>query len=77
MAESRSIVRSVSKPVNIGPEKCSHCSFVMVSSQWLRMYSAEATRKPAVPQAGSQMVSSGVGCKSSTIILMICRGVRN
>lgn len=27
--------------------------------------------------AGSQMKSSGVGCTSSTIISMICRGVRN
>lgn len=33
--------------------------------------------KPALPMAGSQMTSSGVGAMSSTIILMMWRGVRN
>ncbi len=34
-------------------------------------------RNPAVPQAGSQMMSLGVGAVISTISLMMCRGVRN
>ncbi len=77
MAEIRSIVRSVSNPVNISPAKCSHCSAVISFSYCRRIYSAEETRKPAVPQAGSQIVSSGAGASSSTIISRICFGVRN
>ena len=34
-------------------------------------------RKPAVPQAGSPMVSSGRGSTISTILRMMCLGVRN
>ena len=34
-------------------------------------------RKPAVPQAGSQITSFGVGAVISTISLMMWRGVRN
>ena len=34
-------------------------------------------RKPAVPQAGSQITSLGVGAVMSTISLMMWRGVRN
>ena len=30
-----------------------------------------------MPQAGSQITSSGLGAVSSTIIRMMCRGVRN
>ena len=30
-----------------------------------------------MPQAGSQMVSAGLGAIMSTISLMMCRGVRN
>ena len=30
-----------------------------------------------VPQAGSQIISLGVGAVTSTIILIMCRGVRN
>ena len=41
------------------------------------MYSADDTRNPAVPHAGSQITSSGVGCTNSTIISRICFGVRN
>ena len=36
-----------------------------------------AMRKPAVPQAGSQILSLGVGAVMSTISLMMWRGVRN
>ena len=77
IAEMRSMVRSVSKPLKAPPLKCSHCSLVMVSSYLLRMYSAALTKKPAVPQAGSQMLSSGVGASSCTIISRMCLGVRN
>ena len=77
IAEMRSIVLSVSKPVNMGPSKRSHCPAVISSSYLLRMYSAAETRKPAVPQAGSHIVSSGVGAASSTIISRMCFGVRN
>ena len=73
----RSIVRSVSKPVNAGPAKCAHCSAVIVGSKFCRMYSAAETRNPAVPQAGSQITSSGVGRSKATIISRICFGVRN
>jgi hypothetical protein len=41
---------------------------------WVCTYSAAPTRKPAVPQAGSQTVSSGVGSTSSTIMRMMWRG---
>ena len=34
-------------------------------------------RKPAVPQAGSQITSLGVGAVISTISPMMWRGVRN
>jgi alpha,alpha-trehalase len=40
-------------------------------------YSEAATRKPAVPHAGSQMTSFCVGAVMSTINLMMWRGVRN
>ena len=42
-----------------------------------RKNSPAATRKPQVPQAGSQIASPGFGSVSSTISLMIWRGVRN
>ena len=41
---------------------------------WSRMYSAAATRKPAVPQAGSQISSVGCGATMSTISPMMWRG---
>jgi len=46
---------------------------VWVSSK----YCIEPTRKPAVPQAGSPIVSVGFGSSSSTMNRMMCRGVRN
>ena len=45
---------------------------------WLsRIYSPAATRNPAVPNAGSQITSSGVGRIISTMVWMMWRGVRN
>ena len=46
-------------------------------TQTAAVENAAPTRKPAVPHAGSQIISSGVGANSSTIILMMWRGVRN
>ena len=82
IALMRSIVWSVSKPVNCGlapfaPVKQFHCSEVISSSYTSRMRSADEMRKPAVPQAGSQMSSPGLGSISSTIMSRMCFGVRN
>jgi len=63
IADRRSIVRSVSNPVMSDDAKCSHCSGVIRSPWVSRMYSAADTRNPAVPHAGSQIRSSGVGLK--------------
>ena len=63
--------------MNDSPAKRSHCWLVIVSSKWRRINSLAETRKPAVPQAGSQIRSSGVGAISSTIISRMCLGVRN
>ena len=41
------------------------------------MYSRAAAKKPPVPQAGSPMTSVGLGAMISTIMRMMCRGVRN
>ena len=48
-----------------------------ISGWCSRRYSPAATRKPEVPQAGSQMTSLGVGAVSSTMSWMMWRGVRN
>ena len=77
MVDIRNIVLSVSNPVNIVLAKCSHCSLLILSSYSFLIYSAAPTKKPAVPQAGSHIPSSGVGLIISTIILIICLGVRN
>lgn len=45
-----------------------------ISGCFSRRYSPAATRKPEVPQAGSQMRSLGWGWVSSTINWMLCRG---
>ena len=58
--------------------KCSRSFGSRSTSGWCsRRYSPAATRKPQVPQAGSQMMSVGVGSVSSTISGMMWRGVRN
>src|SRR5574337_625567 len=64
----RNIVLSKSKPWNIRWWKCSRC-FASCSKFGCRSrkYSPAATRKPAVPQAGSQMTSAGVDAVSSTM----------
>ena len=78
MLPMRSMVLSKSKPWNAWPWKCA-LSFGSrwISVWWSRRYSPAATRKPAVPQAGSQMMSPGTGAVSSTMSWMMWRGVRN
>src|SRR5665811_1647994 len=49
----------------------------MVSLWCLTRYSEAATRKPAVPQAGSQITSFGVVAVMSTISLMMWRTPRH
>ena len=74
----RSIVLSKSKPLNIDSWNCFDSAESVNAPGWLsRMYSPAATRKPQVPQAGSQIVSVGVGSVISTMSWMMWRGVRN
>jgi hypothetical protein len=58
MQAMRSIVGSKSKPWNIAASKCLRVFLSSSASLWCCCtYSAAPTRKPAVPQAGSQTVS--------------------
>ena len=79
MAPMRSMVRSMSKPWNMWLRKWSFFRRSKKISCFLFSfrYSPAATRKPEVPQAGSQTISSGPGSMSSTIMRMMWRGVRN
>lgn len=55
--------------------KCWRCSELVNAAGWCsRTYSAADTRKPAVPQAGSQISSSGPGAIMATISSITCRG---
>ena len=63
---------------NIAELKCCACSSSKnISPCFSRTNSSAATKNPAVPIAGSTMISEGCGAAISTIILMIWRGVRN
>ena len=78
MLPMRSMVLSKSKPWNMPWWKCSRSFASRSMFGWRsRRYSPAATRKPAVPQAGSQMTSVGCGAVISTISRMMWRGVRN
>lgn len=79
IAPIRSITSSRSYPVNIVFKKCSRRSLSNKTSllKCSRTYWDADTRKPAVPQAGSQIISVGCGFIKATIISIICRGVRN
>ena len=78
MLPTRSIVWSKSKPWNMPSWKWARRAASVCDSGWcLRTYSEAATRKPAVPHAGSQISSVGVGAIRSTINAMMWRGVRN
>ena len=78
MLPIRSIVLSKSNPWNmLVVEVRPRFSSRSISGWWWRRYSPAAIRKPAVPQAGSQMTSAGVGATISTMSWMMWRGVRN
>ena len=78
MLPMRSMVASKSKPWKARVWKCSRGFAARSISGWRsRRYSPAATRKPPVPQAGSQMTSLGPGAVISTISRMMWRGVRN
>ena len=58
--------------------KCSiSLGLLNISLQFFLKYSPASTINPALPHAGSTIISSGVGFISSTIILIICLGVLN
>ena len=74
----RSMVESKSYPWNIERWKCRRCVASVSAPGWCsRTYSLAATRKPAVPQAGSQISSPGCGSIIATMSSMMWRGVRN
>lgn len=71
-------IASKSNPWNISSWKCFNRSASRNNPAWLsRKNSPAATRNPQVPAAGSQMMSCGDGAIISTIMPMMCRGVRN
>jgi hypothetical protein len=78
MLAMRSMVESKSNPWNMLWWKCRCRARSSSACECSRCtYSAAATRKPAVPQAGSQISSPRPGFIISTISWMMCRGVRN
>lgn len=78
MLAIRSIVASKSKPWNMaGLRPGAWARSIRASASCWRTYSPAAMRKPAVPQAGSQITSFADGTIMSTIREMMCRGVRN
>ena len=79
MLPMRSMVLSKSKPWNmlVVEVLLLRCAPAGLRSAARCTYSPAATRKPAVPQAGSQISSLGPGFIISTMSRMMCRGVRN
>ena len=74
----RAMVGSTSMPWNMSFWKCFLKPSSWNHSSWLSWkYSEAVTRNPEVPAAGSQITSSFLGCTMSTIMRMMCRGVRN
>ena len=73
------MVLSKSKPWNMPWWKCSAAASRLrnISGMVLAQVLAGRDEEAAVPQAGSQITSFGVGAVSSTISWMMCRGVRN
>ena len=69
---------SESNPVNASRLKWSRlAASAQISGWFLRRYSPAITKKPAVPAAGSMIVSVGGGAVMSTMRLMMWRGVGN
>ena len=83
------MLASLSKPVKACSSRNFHCAGLSSAPStmprlrsaglvcWRRMWVKAEMRKPAVPQAGSQMRWPGCGFTSATIRSMMWRGVRN
>ena len=75
IAARRAVLCTSSQPRRACSFRCFFCSRVrlgLCSATWL----CAANRKPPVPQAGSQMVSPGLGAMQSTMAWISGRGVK-